>query len=194
MLNEVDSLLGGRAAEEVMLGDVSTGASNDIARATDILKRMIVDYGMSEKFKNITLGKGVLGTGGGEPVLVREFSEETQNYIDEEIARIMNERYIYVLKLLKGKKDLLECISKRLLEIETMEGKEFYDIIREKGYGDEIKVLEEDSESESKKAEESTVKKTRTASVSKKTDAKKTEAKKAASVKKSETKKTEVKK
>ena len=193
MLNEVDSLLGGRAAEELMLGDVSTGASNDIARATDILKRMIVDYGMSEKFKNITLGKGVLGTGSGEPALVREFSEETQNYIDEEIARIMNERYVSVIKLLKGKKDLLECIAKRLLEIETMEGKEFYDIIREKGYGDEIKVFEDDAEIEAKKPEEVPAKKTRKAS-SKKTDAKKTDAKKAASVKKSETKKTETKK
>ncbi len=178
MLNEVDSLLGGRAAEELMLGDVSTGASNDIARATDILKRMIVDYGMSEKFKNITLGKGVLGTGSGEPALVREFSEETQNYIDEEIARIMNERYVSVIKLLKGKKDLLECIAKRLLEIETMEGKEFYDIIREKGYGDEIKVFEEGAETEVKKAEEVPAKKTRKAS-SKKTDSKKSPSKKA---------------
>ena len=88
LINEVDSLMGGRAAEEVMLDDISTGASNDIARATEIVKSMIVDFGMSDKFRNMTLGKGVLGNRGGEPNLVREFSEETQNYIDEEIARI----------------------------------------------------------------------------------------------------------
>ena len=129
LINEVDSLMGGRAAEEVMLDDISTGASNDIARATEIVKSMIVDFGMSDKFRNMTLGKGVLGNRGGEPNLVREFSEETQNYIDEEIARIMNERYTYVLNMLKEHKDLLDYISNRLLEIETMEGKEFYDII-----------------------------------------------------------------
>ena len=129
MINDVDNCLGGRAAEEVMLGEISTGASNDIARATEIIKRMITDYGMSEKFKNITLGKGVLGNRGGEPSIIREFSEETQNFIDEEIARIMKERYEHVLNTLKENKELLEYIAKRLLEIETMEGKEFYDIV-----------------------------------------------------------------
>ncbi|MBR5400491.1 MAG: ATP-dependent zinc metalloprotease FtsH [Treponema sp.] len=129
MMNEIDSLLGGRAAEEIVLGDISTGASNDIARATDIVKRMITDFGMSDKYKNVTLGKGVLGNRGGEPSLVREFSEETQNYVDEEIARIMNERYDYVLKLLRKHKGLIDYIANRLMEVETIEGKEFYEIV-----------------------------------------------------------------
>ncbi len=129
IINEVDSMLGGRAAEQILLDDISTGASNDIARATELVKSMIVDYGMSDKFKNMTLGKGVLGNRGGEPNLIREFSEQTQNYIDEEIARIMDERYNYVLKLLSEKKGLLEFIANRLLEIETMDGKEFYEIV-----------------------------------------------------------------
>lgn len=130
MLNEVDSCLGGRAAEEIMLGEVSTGASNDIARATDIIKRMITDYGMSDKFKNITLGKGVLGNRSGEPAIVREFSEETQKFIDEEMARIMEERYQHVLSVLREHKQLLEYIANRLIEIETMDGKEFAEIIK----------------------------------------------------------------
>ncbi|MCR4822231.1 MAG: ATP-dependent zinc metalloprotease FtsH [Treponema sp.] len=138
MINEVDSALGGRAAEEIMLGDVSTGASNDIAQATDIIKRMITDYGMSDKFKNMTLGKGVLGNRGGEPNLVREFSEATQNFIDEEIARIMDERYNHVLALLRSKKDLLEYISNRLIEVETMDSKEFNDIIKAHGHCEEL--------------------------------------------------------
>ena len=138
MINEVDSCLGGRAAEQVMLGDVSTGASNDIARATEIIKRMITDFGMSDKFTNITLGKGVLGNRSGEPNLVREFSEETQKYIDEEIARIMKERYEYVLSLLSKHKDLLEYIGLRLLEIETMDGKEFYDIVNGEAHCKEL--------------------------------------------------------
>ena len=130
IFNEIDTLLGGRAAEEIMLDDISTGASNDIARATDLVKQMITVFGMSERFKNITLGKGVLGNRGGEPNLIREFSEDTQKYIDEEIARIVNERYTYVVKLLSEHKDVLDYISHRLLEVETMEGKEFYEIVK----------------------------------------------------------------
>ena len=134
LLNEVDVMLGGRGAEQVMFGEVSTGASNDISRATDILKSMIVDYGMSDKFQNMTLGKGVRGYSGGEPELIREFSEETQKYIDEEIARIMKERYEHVLNLLGAHKDLLDYIAKRLIEKETMDGKEFAEIVKAEGH------------------------------------------------------------
>lgn len=145
MIDEVDTLLGGRAAEEIMLGDISTGASNDIARATDLVKEMIVDYGMSDRFKNMTLGRGVLGRRGGQPVLVREFSEDTQKYVDDEIARILDERYDYVIKLLKKKKSLVEKVSAKLLEVETLESKEFYDLI-----GLKIKTDKEESDLKSK--------------------------------------------
>lgn len=153
MINEVDSALGGRAAEQIILGDISTGASNDIAQATDIVKRMITDYGMGEKFKNMTLGKGVLGNRGGEPNLIREFSEDTQKYIDEEISRIVNERYDYVVKMLSDKKMLLEFISNRLLEIETMDGKEFYEIIKAQSHCEELeqKAVAEKTGSDSDK-------------------------------------------
>ena len=154
LINEIDSMLGGRAAEQIILGDISTGASNDIARATEIVKSMIVDFGMSSKFSNMTLGKGVLGNRGGEPNLVREFSEQTQNYIDEEIARILKERYSYVVKLLTKKKSLLEYVSTRLLEIETMDGKEFAEIV--KAHTD----LEESKSAKPKKERKTTVKKT----------------------------------
>ena len=138
MMNEVDVCLGGRAAEEIILGDISTGASNDIARATSIIKDMITVYGMSDRFKNMTLGKGVLGNRGGEPNLIREFSEQTQNFIDEEIARIMNERYEHVLKILSEHKELLEYIANRLKEVETMDGKEFYEIVKGEQHCKEI--------------------------------------------------------
>ena len=156
MVNQIDSLLGGRAAEQIILGDISTGASNDIANATEIVKRMITVYGMSDKFKNITLGKGVLGNRGGEPSLVREFSEETQKYIDEEISRIINDRYEYVLKTLSEHKDLLEYISNRLKEVETMEGKEFYDIVKGEQHCKQLEVLalENQEKVEAEKAKE----------------------------------------
>ena len=139
LLAQVDSLLGGRAAEEVVFGEISTGASNDISRATDILKSMITDYGMSKRFKNVTLGKSGRGYGGPqEPALVREFSEETQNYIDEEIASLMQERYTHVLELLNAHRDLLEYVAKRLLEKETVDGKEFEEIIKAEGHYTEL--------------------------------------------------------
>ena len=90
---------------------------------------MITDYGMSKRFKNMTLGKSGQGYGSGEPQLVREYSESTQQYIDEEISRIINERYEHVISLLESHKDLLEYIAKRLLEKETMDAKEFNDIV-----------------------------------------------------------------
>lgn len=131
MLNEVDTLLGGRASEQVVLGEISTGAANDISRATDIIKKMITTYGMSTKFRNVVLGKSGYGySGPQEPELVREFSEETQRYIDEEIASIMEERYKYVLKLIENKKDLVEYIAKLLQEKETIDGKEFEELVK----------------------------------------------------------------
>ena len=130
LLGEVDVMLGGRAAEQVIFNEISTGAANDIQRATDTVRKMITDYGMSDRFKNMTLGKSGKGYGYDSPELVREYAETTQQYIDEEIARIISERYNHVLELLGCHKDLLEYIAKRLLEIETMESKEFEEIIK----------------------------------------------------------------
>ena len=130
LLGEVDVMLGGRAAEQSIFNEISTGAANDIQRATDTVRKMITDYGMSERFKNMTLGKSGKGYGYDSPELVREYAESTQQYIDEEIARIINERYNHVLSLLQEHRDLIEYIAKRLLEIETMESKEFEEIIK----------------------------------------------------------------
>ena len=132
LINEVDVLLGGRAAEQVVFNEISTGAANDIQRATDTIRKMITTYGMSGRFKNVTLGKSGQGYGFGpaEPQLVREYSEETQKYIDEEIARIMAERFKHVLSLLKEKKQVMEYIANRLLEKETIEQHEFNEIIQ----------------------------------------------------------------
>lgn len=129
LLGDVDVMLGGRAAEEIIFNEISTGAANDIQRATDVIRKMITDYGMSARFKNMTLGKSGKGYAGDNPELVREYSENTQQYIDEEIARVIDEEYKKVVALLTDKKSVLEYIAKRLLEIETMESKEFQEVI-----------------------------------------------------------------
>ncbi|MBQ2208022.1 MAG: cell division protein FtsH, partial [Treponema sp.] len=131
LINDIDILLGGRAAEQICLGVVDTGAANDIQRATGIIRSMITQYGMSKKFYNVTLGKSGRGYASGEPELVREYSEETQKYIDDELARMMAERYKHVMALLTKHKDLLLYISDQLLEKETMTGKEFEEFVKD---------------------------------------------------------------
>ena len=123
LLGSVDVMLGGRAAEETIFGDISTGASNDISRASDTVRQMITEYGMSEKYRNMTLPKtssGIEGVNGG-----REYSEATQEYIDNETERIISERYSHVLENLRKNKDALEHIAAELMEKEVLEADEF---------------------------------------------------------------------
>ncbi len=138
LYGEVDVLLGGRAAEQIIFNEISTGAGNDIQRATDTVRSMITVYGMSERFKNMTLGKSGQGYTSGEPELVREYSESTQQYIDEEIARVMEERYNHVMELLKSHRELLDYIARQLLEKETMEGREFNEIVKAENHCAEL--------------------------------------------------------
>jgi len=131
LLGKIDVLMGGRAAEDIVFGKVSTGAANDLSKATDIARRMITDYGMSERFRNIALTQraaGMLGPGDGgarEPAFHREYSEATQQYIDEEIARIVGWRYANAKERLEGSRHLLEGIAAVLLDKETLDEKEF---------------------------------------------------------------------
>ncbi|MCF7954036.1 MAG: ATP-dependent zinc metalloprotease FtsH [Spirochaetales bacterium] len=130
LLSTIDVMMGGRAAEQIEFREISTGASNDISRASDLVRRMITEFGMSGKFRNITLPTGskqsMLGT-----VMPgnREYSEETQQYIDTETARIVNERYDAVADLLEKNHHLLKSIADLLLDKEVLEGEEFKKII-----------------------------------------------------------------
>ena len=131
ILGRVDVLLGGRGAEEVIFGEISTGAANDLDRATDMAKRMVTDYGMSEKFANVRLPyrqeSPLLGQAGH--MVNREYSESTQQYIDEETARIIAERYQTVLNLLREQRPALESVAARLLETEVVEAAEFAELV-----------------------------------------------------------------
>lgn len=138
LYGEIDVLLGGRAAEFVAFGEVSTGASNDLQRATDIARRILTDFGMSEKYRNVVLSQRGSGYGADAPQLVREYSEATQQYIDEELARIMNQRFERVVSLLTEKKDVLDYIAHRLLEKEIIEQAEFEDIVDARVHLDEL--------------------------------------------------------
>lgn len=129
LYGEIDVLLGGRAAELIVFNQVSTGAGNDLQRATDIARRMMTDYGMSGRFRNVVLSQRGGGYGTGEPQLIREYSEATQQYIDNELARIMEERFNHVVELLNSKRSVMDYIANRLLEKEIIEEAEFNEIV-----------------------------------------------------------------
>ena len=125
LLNKVATLLGGRAAEEITFGDISTGAHNDLARATDIAKSMVREYGMSAKLGQVYLSPDKrpqfldmgLQKGG-------DYSEATAEMIDLEIRQIINDEYVRALDILKKKKDALEKGARLLLEKEKIDGEE----------------------------------------------------------------------
>jgi cell division protease FtsH len=132
LLGKIDILLGGRIAEEMVSGEYSTGAASDLTKATDIARKMITDYGMSERFRNVALtsrGTGMAGNERQEPMFQREYAESTQQYVDEEIARITESRYALVTERLAARRDLLDAVSGRLLEKETVDEKEFKALI-----------------------------------------------------------------
>ncbi|HOS29084.1 MAG TPA: ATP-dependent zinc metalloprotease FtsH, partial [Deltaproteobacteria bacterium] len=123
LLNRVASLLGGRAAEEIVFGDVSTGAHNDLSRATDIARSMVTEYGMSEKLGQIYLSsdKGNRFLGSGTPDSASGYSEETARAIDAEIRHIIHTQYETALDILKGKMDVLRKGALVLLEKEKID-------------------------------------------------------------------------
>jgi cell division protease FtsH len=132
LLGRISILLGGRIAEEMVSGQYSTGAANDLTKATDIARKMITDYGMSGRFRNVALtsrGVGAAGTERQEPMFQREYAESTQQYVDEEIARIVEERYAGTQVVLEQRRDVLDRVAAALLEKETLDEKEFKALI-----------------------------------------------------------------
>lgn len=133
LLGKIDVLLAGRAAEQTVFGEISTGAANDLTRASEIARRMITEYGMSEKFRNMTLQRPSGPTFLGNQVVQggREYSEETQHYIDETVAAMIAERYKAVLKLLDEKAPVLRQIAHELLAKESLDQQAFLQLLAE---------------------------------------------------------------
>ena len=126
MREEIVTLLGGRAAEQLFLDDISTGASNDIERATDLARKMVTKYGMSD-----TLGPVVYGSGEHEIFLGRDFSqgkgysEDISAQIDREIRRLIDEGYARAVEILRAHEDKLHETAQLLLKQERINAKEF---------------------------------------------------------------------
>ena len=142
ILDQITVLLAGRAAEEVVFNTQTTGASNDIERATELARNMITQYGMSEKF----------GMAGLESIQnkyldgrsVSNCSDETKTEIDNEIVRVLKERYAMAVKLLEENRDALDKIAEFLIDKETITGDEFMAIFNE------VKAKREENDNENR--------------------------------------------
>ena len=148
LIAEVDVLLGGRAAEEVFIGEISTGAGNDLQRATDIVKAMVSMYGMSEVAGLMVLSRQSNAFLGGSSV--NEYSEKMAEELDSYIKKMLDERYKIVLNKLEEYKDCIERIVEALREKETIDGEQLREIIvsfeEEKGIKSTKRPLEEKDE------------------------------------------------
>lgn len=131
LIAEVDVLLSGRAAEDVFLGEISTGASNDLERATDIIKAMISYYGMTDVSGLMVLEKQRKAFLNGGMGSAREFSEKTAEEMDIFIKNTLNTRYMFVKQTLSDYKEAIEIMVKELFEKEVIEGSRVRDIISE---------------------------------------------------------------
>jgi cell division protease FtsH len=130
LLNKIATLLGGRAAEEIIFGDISTGAHNDLAKATDIARSMVKEYGMSgsvgqvffaRERRPLFLETGMQGGG--------EYSEATAQMIDKEIGEVISTQYGKAIEILRDKRDVLDKASVVLLEKEKIEGKDLKELM-----------------------------------------------------------------
>ena len=125
LLDTITMMLGGRAAEEVMLNDITTGASNDIERATNIARKMVAEWGMSDKFGLVSFGEGNQIFVGRDYQQTKGYSEQMAQSIDAETKNIIDEAHSRAIKLLQERKDLIEKLQKILLEKETIYHEEF---------------------------------------------------------------------
>ncbi len=130
MEEQIISLLGGRVAEALVLGDISTGASNDIERASKIARSMVTKYGMSERLGAITFGSGQEEVFlGRDFTQQKNFSEETSGLIDEEVKRIIDTAYKKTEDILNENMEKLHNVANVLLEKEKIDGEEFEQIM-----------------------------------------------------------------
>lgn len=145
MIEHIIHLLGGRVAEKLVLGDISTGAQNDLQRVTAVARGMVTKYGMSEK-----LGSMTFGTGDDDEVFLgrdfhskRNYSEEVAAQIDQEVRRIVDEAYQKTETLLSDNMNKLHTVAKGLLKLETLDAVQFQKIFSKDITAEENETVEE---------------------------------------------------
>ena len=130
LMDQIAGLMGGRVAEEIVFGDITSGAENDIQKATQLARRMVTQWGMSDKLGNVSMGHReelvFLGRDLGEQ---RNYSEEVAAVIDEEIRSIVNHGYQTAKAILTAQRDKMDAVVEQLKVVETLDGKELDEIL-----------------------------------------------------------------
>ena len=152
LVAEIDTLLGGRAAEEVFIGEISTGASNDLERATDIAKAMVKIYGMTDVAGLMVLEKQTNKFLGGFAE-TKDYSEKLQQEVDEFVKKFLEERYKIVKEKLQKYKPVIEQMVKELYDKEVIEGERVRELIKAFDEGRLEEVIKEYDEKNSKNAD-----------------------------------------
>ena len=133
LVERIRGLLGGRAAEEVVFGDVSTGAQNDLERATALARQMVAMYGMSQRLGLATCAqRQAIYLNSPDTQIQRDCSEETAREIDEEVRKLLDQSYNEAKALLVTHRDQLDRLFGELLKHESMDGETFYQLIGRK--------------------------------------------------------------
>jgi len=131
-MSELAGLLGGRVAEELVFNDITTGASDDLEKVTRLARRMVTEYGMSDRLGPLTFGQKqelvFLGREIGEQ---RNYSEAVAEVIDEEVKRIVSEAYAMARRVLEEKREILDKVAARLVEVETLSADEIAAFLHE---------------------------------------------------------------
>ncbi len=138
MYNDIIELLGGRVAEQLTLDDISTGASNDIMRATEIAREMVTKYGFSEVIGTVNYSSSEEVFLGNDFTSHKNYSEETAKSIDAEIKRIIDEAYKQCTQLISENMEILERVANALLLVETIDGEQFEDLFTGKFTAEEL--------------------------------------------------------
>jgi cell division protease FtsH len=138
LVDKMAGLMGGRAAEEIVVGSISTGASNDLKQATEIARLMVTEYGMSEALGPVSLGERTRspflnGPQGLTGPIDKNYSERTQRRIDQEVSRLLEEAIARARDLINRNREALGKVAARLLATEVIEGDELRRILTESG-------------------------------------------------------------
>ncbi len=131
---EIATLLGGRSAEEVVFGSITTGAANDLQRATDLAERMVTMYGMSKVLGPLAYEKGQQNSFLGDNMMMnprRNVSDDTARAIDAEVKDIVESAHEKALNILKNNRDLLETITQKILDVEVIEGQDLQNLLNQ---------------------------------------------------------------
>ena len=138
MRNAIVHLLGGRVAEALTLDDISTGASNDIMRATEIARDMVTKYGFSDRIGTVNYSNSEEVFLGNDFTTHKNYSDQVAREIDEEVKRIIEEAYAEAERLLKDNMDILTRVAEALLLVETIDGEQFEDLFTGKVTAEEL--------------------------------------------------------